>query len=202
MLTFKHPSETDVIRYLLKRKNSAFTYGQLGVTRTNEVPDGFDLDRQRSLLGHGKQTYEIAKESLRHWAMFPTELTNLYWPDQTIRVGAEVAVLFRAGPLWSLNPCRIVYVLDEAKTTGHVHQFGFAYGTLSGHLECGEERFCVSWNRADDSVHYELLAVSRPNHVLTKIGYLYARAVQARFRRLSALAMKRAIRPEFSADCC
>lgn len=201
MLTLQHPTEADVIRYLLKCKTSRFTYDQPGLTRAQEFPDGFDVDHQQSLLGFGEEIYEIAKDAVRRWAMFPIELTKLYWPDQSIRVGVEVAVLFRAGPFWSLNPCRIAYVFDDAKPTGCVHRFGFAYGTLDGHLECGEERFCVSWNRADDSVHYQLLAVSRPHHVLTRIGYPYARVVQARFRRLSALAMRRIVRSDCPASC-
>ena len=201
MLTLKRPSEADVIRYLLKCKASPFTYAQPGVTRTQEFPDGFCVDRQRSLLGYGEETYESAKDALRGWSMFPRELTELYWPDQSIRVGAHVAVLFRAGPIWSLNPCRVVYVLDDSQATDGVHRFGFAYGTLDGHLESGEERFQVSWNQSDGAVHYDLLAVSRPHHALTRIGYPYARVVQARFRHLSALAMNRIVRSARPVAC-
>ncbi|MDA1055548.1 MAG: DUF1990 domain-containing protein [Planctomycetota bacterium] len=201
MLSFKRPTEADVIRYLLDRQESPFTYGQLGVTQTHEFPDRFDVDRQQTQLGTGEATYEIAKDAVRRWAMFPNELTELYWPDRPLRIGVEVAVLFRAGPLWSLNPCRIVYTIDDAQPSDRVHRFGFAYGTLAGHLECGEEQFCVSWNHDDDSVHYELLAVSRPNHLLTRIGYPYARFVQARFRRLSAQAMARFVRDACPVNC-
>ena len=129
--------------------------------------------------------------------MFPQGMTTLYWPDRSIEVGVDVAVLFRAGPLWSLNPCRIIYVLDKHDSSDDVYQFGFTYGTLDGHLECGEERFCVSWNRNDDSVKYELTAVSRPNNLLTWVGYPYARIVQAKFRKLSAQAMIRASTQQF-----
>jgi uncharacterized protein (UPF0548 family) len=160
---------------------------------SDPAPNGFKADHQRTFVGVGEAAYEASKEAIRRWAMFPGEMTTLYWPDQRIQVGADVAVLFRAGPLWSLNPCRIVYVIDDASPNACVHRFGFAYGTLAGHLECGEERFSVSWNRDDDSVHYELFAVSRPNHLLTRIGYPYARFVQARFRRLSARSMIRAV---------
>ncbi len=50
-------------------------------------------------------------------------------------------------------------------------RFGFAYGTLPGHVESGEERFLVEWDRGDDAVWYDILAFSRPNHVLTRLGY-------------------------------
>jgi hypothetical protein len=72
-------------------------------------------------------------------------------------------------------------------------RYGFAYGTLPDHPERGEERFFVEWNQADDSVWYDLLAVSRPGHWLARLGYLYARYEQAKFRRLSGEAMQRTV---------
>ena len=190
MLTVVRPTEASVIRLLLERTDSQFTYHQVGMTHRDSFPPGFVADRERTLLGYGEATYEIAKEGLRRWAMFPGEMTTLFWKHCPIRVGEQVAVLFRAGPLWSLNPCRIVDVFADESEERKSVRFGFACGTLPGHLECGEEQFAVSWNRVDDSVHYELLAVSRPDHWLTKIGSPHARHVQARFRRLSGAAMK------------
>ncbi|MBC8356077.1 MAG: DUF1990 domain-containing protein [Planctomycetes bacterium] len=193
MLTVRRPNTAAVTRCLEERQNTPFTYEPLGISETLDISSEFDVDRQQTLLGFGEEVYQAAKDAIRRWEMFPEGLTKLYWPNQAIRVGEHVAVLFRAGPLWSLNPCRIVHVCDSARSADGIDRFGFAYGTLEGHLESGEERFSVRWNRNDDSVHYELLAVSRPNHFLTKVGYPYARVVQARFRRRSALAMKRAV---------
>ncbi len=200
MLTTRRPTESDVTSYLISRKTSELTYELPGITASLNVSNQFDVDRQQILLGFGEQVFNLAKQAIGDWAMFPTPLTELYWPDRAIYVGAEVAVLFRAGPLWSLNPCRIAYVVDESSEAGSIERFGFAYGTLGGHLECGEERFTVSWNRKDDSVSYELIAVSRPNHLLTRIGYVYARIVQARFRRESAAAIKQYVDTQMSAS--
>lgn len=201
MLTIRRPKDEDVVRWLLETKKSQLTYDAPGITDHEHVPPGFDVDGQQTLLGYGEETYKFACSALRGWLMFPREMTAFYWPSQSIRVGEVVAVLFRAGPLWSLNPCRIVYVIDNNRPTDTVHRFGFAYGTLPGHLECGEERFAVSWDRADDSVRYELLAISRPDHTLTKLGYPYARFVQARFRRLSSLAMQGAVAASSQVAC-
>jgi uncharacterized protein (UPF0548 family) len=92
--------------------------------------------------------------------------------------------------VWWLNACRIVYVVNEA---GPVTRFGFAYGTLPGHVESGEERFLIEWNRADDSVWYDILAFSRPNVLLARVGYPFVRHKQARFRRDSTASMLRAV---------
>jgi uncharacterized protein (UPF0548 family) len=114
--------------------------------------------------------------------------------------GDVVAVLYRSHVfrLWMLFPARVVYAMESdsqlvsdrnGRTT-----FGFAYGTLPDHPERGEERFLIEWNHADDSVWYGLLAFSRPAHWLARIGYPYARYEQAKFRRLSGLAMQAAVR--------
>jgi uncharacterized protein (UPF0548 family) len=87
---------------------------------------------------------------------------------------------------WSLNVSRIVYVMEEQ---GAVEKFGFAYGTLKSHVERGEERFTVEWNRADDSVWYDILAFSRPNLRLIKLGKPYARWLQKRFAKESLKRM-------------
>jgi uncharacterized protein (UPF0548 family) len=57
--------------------------------------------------------------------------------DTLIEPGQTVAVLTRVCGLWSLNACRIVYVIQEDR------RFGYAYGTLPEHAESGEERFLV-----------------------------------------------------------
>ena len=71
-------------------------------------------------------------------------------------------------------------------------RFGFAYGTLPGHVEQGEERFLVE-RTDDDTVWYDILALSRPRHILTKIGYPFVRRLQKRFGRESAATMLRVV---------
>src|SRR5262249_42824659 len=106
-----------------------------------------------------------------------------------IQEGNVVAMLARVFCVWWLNACRIVYVFDESEP---VRRFGFAYGTLPGHVERGEERFSVEW-LADDTVWYDLRAFSRPRYWLTRLGYPLARRVQRRFARDSLAAMREAI---------
>jgi uncharacterized protein (UPF0548 family) len=91
-----------------------------------------------------------------------------------------------------LNASRIIYVIEEA---GAIHRFGFAFGTLPGHMEQGEERFTVEWDRRDDSVWYELFAFARPKHPLARLGYPFTRWVQKRFAVESYAAMLAAANP-------
>lgn len=190
MLTLFRPTVEAVRRLLDVQQHEPYSYAEVGATQ-HEPPAGYDFDRHRVLLGYGRARYEEACAALRSWQMFPRPMAHLYWPDALIKPGSIVAVLFRAGPLWSLNPARIVYVVNEASDP--LARFGFAYGTLPAHIEQGEERFQVEWHAADNSVWYELVAFSRPRHRLARCAYWYARTQQARFRRLSGLAMQRAM---------
>ncbi len=112
-------------------------------------------------------------------------------PDAPLEVGTTVGVLAWALGLWSLNACRIVYLMEEQ---GEVERFGFAYGTLLDHIERGEERFSLEWHRRDNSVWYDILAFSRPNQLLSRLAYPYVRRLQKRFAWDSRQAMARAVK--------
>jgi uncharacterized protein (UPF0548 family) len=141
------------------------------------------------LLGHGDEIFERAKQAVRQWKMFAMPWVQLCWPDAAIEVGTTVAVLISHLGFWSLNPCRVVYVLEES---GAVEKFGFAYGTLPEHGEIGEERFSVEFHARDQSVWYDLYAFSRPGLIAT-LGYPFARALQRRFARDSLVTMQHAV---------
>ncbi len=61
-------------------------------------------------------------------------------------------------------PCRVVYVIDEPDIRG------FAYGTLPGHPESGEERFAVRYDPNTSAVYAEVAAFSRPGTWWSKAG--------------------------------
>jgi len=125
-------------------------------------------------------------EAICGWQMFNMPWLRLYWPTTPIEVGANVAVLVHHFGFYSLNPCRIVYVVNE---DGPITRFGFAYGTLAEHAERGEERFTVEWDRSEGSVWYAILAFSRPQKTLAKLGYPLSRMLQRRFAEASQAAM-------------
>ena len=118
--------------------------------------------------------------------MFSMPWVSLHWPSAPLQSGIDVAVSVHHFWLYSLNACRIVYVVDEE---GPIKRFGFAYGTLAEHAESGEERFTVEWNRDDDKVWYDILAFSRPRQMLARLGYPLSRLLQKRFAEGSKAAM-------------
>ena len=99
--------------------------------------------------------------------MYETGWTRLCWPDAPISEGTVVGVVGRHLGFRSLNACRIAYVYEDEEPS--LQRYGFAVGTLPGHVERGEERFTVEWQEADDAVYYEVFAFSRPAHPLVRL---------------------------------
>ena len=190
MLFFSEPSEQQFNRFLACASSLEFSYSELGATNSAMLPPLFTADRNRIQLGSGSLAWHRSIDALRRWEMFNIPWVRLCWPTAQIAEGSNVAVLaHRIGLFW-LNACRIVYLIDE---DGPTKRFGFAYGTLTKHAESGEERFLVEWNRETDAVSYDLLAFSRPNQFLSRVGYPLARRLQKEFAADSKAAMIRAV---------
>ena len=193
MFLLGEPSEARISGFLLSQRDAPLSYAEVGDSKTGASElAGYAVDHNRARLGEGEEAFERAAGALRAWRMFDVGWIEIFPPDAPIEVGTTVAVLTRYyGLLW-LNACRIVYLIDE--DDGEIRRYGFAYGTLSEHAERGEERFTIELRR-DGSVHYDLYAFSRPNHLLAKIGYPLSRRLQSRFARDSLQAMVRAAAP-------
>ena len=69
-------------------------------------------------------------------------------------------------------PCRVVYCIDEPRS------FGFAYGTLPGHPERGEESFHVTWGD-EGAINFSIVAFSRPGDIATRLAGPVAWLVQS-----------------------
>ena len=186
-LLFK-PSTERIEEFLQGLARRPFSYAEVGATATS-IPKGYAVDYNRVHLGNGEEIWKRAVEGLNWWEMFNLGWTELCWTDASIRVGTRVAVLIRHFGFYSLNGSGIVYVTDEEREG--VQRYGFAYGTTTEHAEAGEERFMVEWNKEDDSVHYDLLAFSRPAHIFSRLGYPMVRALQKRFAKDSMASMAR-----------
>ena len=138
----------------------------------------------------GAETFRRAAAAVRTWRMSSLGWMSIQPAHAPVAPGETVAAVVRHYGFWSLNACRVVYLLDEEQDG--IRRTGFAYGTLPAHGEIGEERFSVEW-LADDSVWYDLYAFSRPGHFLARLGYPIVRRLQRRFARESKQAMLGAV---------
>ena len=190
MFLLHQPSDEKIRKVLERQKNQPLSYDGIEFT-DHDLPHGFNIDYHRTRLGKGPEVFSKAIDAIKRWDMFNIGWVNLCWPDAAIEPDSMVAVLAHHIGFWSLNACRIVSLIDEDDPD---RRYGFVYGTLPEHAECGEERFTVEWRRDDDTVWYDILAYSRPNQLLAKLGYPIARSLQKRFARDSMAAMVRSVK--------
>ena len=192
MFLFSEPTESRIRSILASQRAEEFSYTEVGATR-GKLPAGYAFLQGRIELGRGAAIFDRATQLLRRWKMFDVPGIRLYWPDTPIRPGETVAVVMRHFGLWSVNCCKIVYLIDE---DGPTRRFGFAYGTLPEHSEKGEERFTVEWHRMSDLVSYEILSFSRSGKAAVKLAYPVARWLQRRFLRDSLATLVNGVRTE------
>jgi uncharacterized protein (UPF0548 family) len=190
MFFLTKPSRERIQRLIDSRRKAPFNYAEVGQS-LGPTPAGYAANHGRVRLGYGGAIFNKAVEALRGWRMFDLGWVSLCWPDAEIEVGTTVAALTRHFGFWSLHPARIVFLVDD--DDARMRRKGFAYGTLQGHGERGEETFIIEWLHSDDSVWYDLRSFSRPGQLLTALGYPIARMLQNRFARESTQMMLKVV---------
>ena len=182
MFSLRRPEDACVRDMLDSVKEADFTYDAIGCLQRS-TPPGFSRDRHTVVLGCGEVVWANAQAAMRAWAVFPEEMVSVVRLTDDLEVGNVLATVCHAAGLWTVNPTRILSVIDQ--TSGDRNRYGFAFGTLPGHVVLGEESFTIECDTATDEVTYTIEAVSRPRHPLLWLAYPYARMFQARFRQLS-----------------
>ncbi|MGA2522133.1 MAG: DUF1990 domain-containing protein [Acidimicrobiales bacterium] len=174
-------SDTALLALAEAKSASAPVYEPVGMTLTGEQPAGFRHDAYRLELPGGPEVFARARRGLETWQAHLGAGLRVH-PAHPPQVGGTVVVAIPLGPLTAIAPCRIVGVIDEPR------RYGFAYGTLPGHPESGEESFLVE--AADDGAVLHIVAASRPSGVLARLGAPVGRRIQTATTRryLDALA--------------
>lgn len=190
MILLRRPPDTRIEGFLEGQRSLPLSYPEVGASRDGAPPE-YRVNRYGGRLGEGLEAYARAVQAVRHWNMYETGWTALCWPDAPVVEGTVIGVLGRHLGFRSLNACRIVYTIEEEGPS--LRRYGFAVGTLPGHIMRGEERFTVEWHASDDAVYYGLFAFARPAHPLARAAPPLARLFQRRFARDSLRSMKAAV---------
>jgi uncharacterized protein (UPF0548 family) len=185
MISLRCPSEDQIVGLFHSLNATDYSYPHVGATR-HQMPNGYNIDRHASVIGHGEADFESARQAIRDWKPFDLPWVTTF-PQATPAEGTMIAVVARLFGLWWTNVSRVIYTIDESD------RFGFAYGTLPYHAESGEELFLVERSLETNEIHYRITAFSRPWHPLARLGYPFSRGAQKRFGRGSIEAMKRAV---------
>ncbi|ADG78907.1 hypothetical protein TPAU25S_01001 [Tsukamurella paurometabola] len=166
-------------------ERAPFTYPEVGSTRPGSAPppDAHAIRAQR-VVGHGPEDFAAVRDEILQYGM--QRGAGMRVRASTPAAHEGTVLLLSATFLGPITiPCRVIYVLDEPRRAG------FAYGTLPGHPESGEELFSVEL-RPDDAVVAVISAFSRPGRWYTRLGAPAGRLVQAVMTRryLSAVEQR------------
>jgi uncharacterized protein (UPF0548 family) len=167
------PFEADRLR------EAPLTYAEVGRSLA-ELPGGFHHLVQTYEIGRGRAAFNAAGDELMRWGVQRRAglQVSASWP--VAEVGAVAIVRLGRGFVSVDAPVRVVAVVDEDDRRG------FAYGTLPGHPDCGEESFVVAIG-ADGKVTLGIVAFSRPGNLLARclgpVGTWAQRVVTRRYGR-------------------
>ncbi|MGW8376830.1 DUF1990 domain-containing protein [Streptomyces sp. ODS28] len=149
-MTYQHLSEP-----------AGFTYRDIGATREGRTPAGFGALAVRTRLGTGDAVFAAAERALMEWRMHRAMGVRIDASAERAAPGVRVTVGLGVGPLRVHGPCEVVW------TVSGEDRAGWAYGTLPGHPECGEEAFLLTRERrrgarGPGTVWLTVSAFSRP----------------------------------------
>ncbi|MFI8190562.1 DUF1990 family protein [Streptomyces sp. NPDC085946] len=159
-----------------------FTYADVGATRrAGFCPPGFHPLHVRTRLGEGEEVFRRASEAVLTWEMHRGLGVGLDVSAERAAPGVDVTVTL-AGVIRA--PCRVVWTAEEPRRAG------WAYGTLAGHPESGEESFVVD-RTGDGTVWLTVSAFSRPARWYAKAGGPATRGLQHAYARRCGAVLQR-----------
>lgn len=145
-----------------------FTYDEVGASALGRQA-GYDwLERSATLV---RRDWEGACRDLLTWRLHERAGLRVQASESPLRQDTVVLLHLGVGPLALPIPCRVVYVVDEPT------RCGFAYGTLPGHAESGEERFVLE-RQEDGRITVTISAFSNPATRLASLGGPVTKRVQ------------------------
>jgi uncharacterized protein (UPF0548 family) len=125
------------------------TYPGVGTARSGTAPAGFRSVRSTAVVGSGRDAFERAAAAVLDWGAQRGAGLRVRASGSAGTPGTVVVLTAGLPRLGYDIPCRVV----RARTDGD--ERGFAYGTLPGHPESGEECFLVRLT-PDGDVVYEI----------------------------------------------
>jgi uncharacterized protein (UPF0548 family) len=158
-------------------RDAPFTYAEVGATGDAELPAGYLHGEWTEVVGSGREVFERVAAAILDWVPQRSVGLRVRATGSPGEVGTVVVLTAGLPRLGYDIPCRVVW----ASTTGD--ERGYAYGTLPGHPESGEERFTVRLTGTGDVV----VAI----RVFSRLATPAARAVPPVSRFVQGLATRR-----------
>jgi uncharacterized protein (UPF0548 family) len=145
----------------VRLQGQSLTYDAVGRALTSPPAGYAHFSRTRRLPA--TRSFDDACDLLLGWQAQARSGLRVAASSARIELGAVVIMRFGLGPASLPIPCRVVSVFDDPDRRG------FAYGTLPGHPETGEEAFVLQ-RRPDGAVDFTIAAFSRPSSIIARVG--------------------------------
>jgi uncharacterized protein (UPF0548 family) len=160
---------------LEKAGSAGFNYPQIGASRDDVVPPGYDRVTESAVVGAGMAQFSLLAKGIRDWELHRHSGVHVL-ADGPARDGVNVAIAQRLGPVAVVLSCRVVWTVDEPRRNG------FGYGSLAGHPEAGEEAFLAELD-PDGAVRFRVFGFTSPGTVATAAARPLTRALTRRALR-------------------
>jgi uncharacterized protein (UPF0548 family) len=144
-------------------RDTPLTYDAVGTACSGRVPEGFRGAHRSAVVGSGRADFERASAAVFGWRAQRAVGLRVRATGPSTEPGTVVVLTAGFRRLGYDLPCRVVW----ARTEGD--ERGFAYGTLPGHPESGEECFLVRLG-PDGEVRYEIRVFFRLASPLARLG--------------------------------
>ena len=181
MISLRRLDSAKIAALLASAQRASLTYPEVGASRDEKLPNGYHHVRRRERIGQASD-FDRAVTGLRTWAVQEGAGLRVF-PSDPVEPDATIIAVTTIGPMRVVVPCRIVSVFKDPDS------FGFAYGTLPGHPESGEESFVVE--RRDGATFFTVSAFSKPVDPLARLAGPAGRVVQRSVTRRYVNALRR-----------
>jgi uncharacterized protein (UPF0548 family) len=162
-----------------------FSYDPVGQT-SGRHPVGYRSLSRSARLPPGTD-FHVASDDLLRWQLQRRAGVRVAASAQLVEPGVVADLLLGPGRISVRAPVRVVYVVDEPTRRG------FAYGTLPGHPESGEEAFLLTAT-ADGGCELTVSAFSRDASRLARwagpVGHGVQQLITNRYLRSFAAAYR------------
>lgn len=143
--------------------SASLTYSEVGESLSAQMPAGYRHSDVCVRVGKGRDAFDLAANAVMTWQVQRGAGLAVHASAETVAVGEVAIVRLGIGPVGVDGPNRVVVVIDEP------NRRGFAYGTLEGHPEKGEQAFLVEIDD-EETVTFTVRAFTRVDSVLAFLG--------------------------------
>ena len=117
MFLFRRPTSLLLDQILERARQLPLSYERPGLA-AEKAPQDYLVGEEHAVIGQGAEVFARAAQGLREWRHFELGWARIYPRDAMLTPGSNVLVVAQHFGLWSVNACRVVYLLGDGGRLG------------------------------------------------------------------------------------